>query len=73
MPVVGILILSLLNIDGCVHSWRVLGQPGDGQVAYILSIGLDRGKRKVSVTISIANPQNIAGAGAGGGSRWQRR
>ncbi len=67
MPAVRILIFSLtlmvvLTTGGC---W---GSRETDEVAYILSIGFDRGKQdELLITISIANPRNIAGAGAGGG------
>lgn len=69
MPVVRILILSLLTLMVVFTAGGCWGSRETDEVAYILSIGLDRGeKERFLVTISIANPQNIAGAGAGGGS-----
>jgi len=55
--------MVVLTAGGC---W---GSRETDEVAYILSIGIDRGEQdRYLVTISIANPQNIAGAGAGGAS-----
>ena len=67
MPAVRILVLSLLTLMAVLTAGGCWGSRETDEVAYILSIGLDRGEQdRFLVTISIANPQNIAGAGAGG-------
>jgi spore germination protein KC len=67
VPAVRILVLSLLTLMAVLTAGGCWGSRETDEVAYILSIGLDRGEQdRFLVTISIANPQNIAGAGAGG-------
>lgn len=67
MPAVRILVLSLLTLMAVLTAGGCWGSRETDEVAYILSIGLDRGEQdRFLVTISIANPQNIAGAGTGG-------
>lgn len=67
MPVLRALVFSLaaiitLTTCGC---W---GARETDEVAYILSLGFDRGKQsELLLSVGIANPMNIAGTGAGGG------